>query len=104
DVRVEMGSSFPWSKSAQWDSKMQFLQAVPGLFTNMATGEVDAAKLAKLMDSGAPGLGEFESDENDDLIEIEREHLMFENYDPTTPDGSHQLPQIAFWQNSPVHL
>lgn len=104
DVRVEIGSSFPWSKSAQLDGKMALITAVPGLYTDMATGKVDSAKLAKLLDSGAPGLESFESDENPDLIEIAREHDMFENFDPTTPDGSHQLPQIAFWQNSPIHL
>ncbi len=103
DVRVELGSSFPWSKSAQMDAKMALITAVPGLFTNPQTGEVDAVKLAKIMDSGAPGLESFESTENDDLIEINREHDMFETYDPS-PDGSHQLPQIAFWQNSPIHL
>lgn len=104
DVRVQVGSMFPWSKSAQWDARMQFLQAVPGLYTNMQTGVVDEQKLAKYLDSGTPGLGAFESEDNPDLIEIRNEHDMFENYDPTTPDGSHQLPQIAFWQNSPAHL
>lgn len=104
DVRVEVGSSFPWSKSAQLDAKMDLVKAVPGLYTDMATMKVDPIKLARILDSGAPGLEAFESDENPDLIEIEREHQMFENFDPTTPDGSHQLPQIAFWQNSPIHL
>jgi hypothetical protein len=104
DVRVQVGSSFPWSKSAQWDARMQFLEAVPGLYTDMATGKVDDAKLAKYLDTGTPGLGAFESDEDEDLVEIQREHSMFEVFDPTTPDGSHQVPQIAFWQNHPVHL
>jgi hypothetical protein len=104
DVRVQVGSAFPWNKSAQWDARMAFLQAVPGLYTNMTTGVVDEEKLARYMDSGVPGLAAFESDEDPDLVEIEREHLMFENYDPTSPDSSHQLPQIAFWQNSPKHL
>lgn len=103
DVRVQVGSSFPWSKAAQWDSRMQFLTAVPGLFTDMATGKVDEAKLAKFLDTGTPGLGAFETDENPDLIEIQREHAMFEAFDPSRDDG-HQVPQIAFWQNHAVHL
>lgn len=103
DIRVQVGSAFPWSKSAQWDSKIAFLQAVPQLYLK-ADGSVDEAKLAKYLDSGVPGLGVFETEENPDMVEIEREHLMFEAYDPTTPDGAHALPQIAYWQNSPKHL
>jgi hypothetical protein len=104
DVIVQTGSMFPWSKSAQWDARLQFLGTVPGLFTDMATGKVDEAKLSKFLDTGTPGLGAFESDQNPDLIEIEREHSMFEMYDPTSPDGAHQLPQIAFWQTHAIHL
>lgn len=103
DVRVQVGSAFPWSKSAQWDTKIAFLQAVPALYMK-PDGTVDEAKLARYLDSGTPGLGAFTTEENPDMIEIEREHLQFENYDPATPDGSHVVPQIAFWQNQAVHL
>lgn len=104
DVRVQVGSAFPWSKSAQWDTKIAFLQAVPGLYIDEETGKVDEAKLARYLDSGIPGLGAFTTEEDPDLVEIQREHLQFENYDPATPDGSHVVPQIAFWQNQAVHL
>lgn len=104
DVRVQVGSMFPWNKSAQWDAKMELIGRLPGLVTDPKTGMVDEAKLAKMLDSGAPGLGAFESEENPDLIEINSEHDLFSVYDPSSMDGSHQLPQVAFWQNSTIHL
>jgi hypothetical protein len=101
DVRVQVGSSFPWSKAAQWDARIDVLKAFPGMVTS-PTGEVDEEKFSKFMDTGASGLGAFESDENSDLMEVEREHAMFEAYDPQ--QGSNQLPQLAFWQSQPKHL
>ena len=59
-------------------------------------------QLAKFLDPGGSGLAAFESDEDPDLVEVEMEHAMFEAYDPVN-GGSHQLPQIAFWQNHPKH-
>jgi len=103
DVRVQVGSMYPWSKSAQWDTKLSLIQALPQLVINPATGEVDEAKLARYLDSGVPGLKAFESEENPDLVEIDREHAMFEAYDPTSPEASNQLPQLAFWQNHALH-
>ncbi|MDB4876451.1 MAG: 15, gp14 [Gemmatimonadetes bacterium] len=103
DVRVQVGSSFPWSKSAQWDTKLSVIEAVPQLVLK-PDNTVDKQALAKYLDSGTPGLGAFTSDEDPDLIEIQREHAMFEAFDPTSADGEHQLPQIAFWQNHAVHL
>lgn len=104
DVRVQVGSMYPWSKSAQWDTKLSLIQALPQLVVNPTTGEVDEAKLARYLDSGVPGLKAFESEENPDLVEIDREHAMFEAYDPTNPEASNQLPMPAFWQNPAVHL
>ena len=101
DVRVQVGSSFPWSKAAQWDARVDMLGKFPGLVTS-PTGEVDKEALARYMDTGAPGLGAFESDEDSDLMEVQREHAMFEAYDPTR--GQNQLPQLAFWQSQPKHL
>jgi len=103
DVRVQVGSMYPWSKSAQWDTKLSLIQALPALVTNAETGEVDEAKLARYLDSGVPGLKAFESEENPDLVEIDREHAMFEAFDPTNPEASNQLPQLAVWQNQPLH-
>lgn len=102
DVRVQVGSSFPWSKSAQWDTKIEMLSKFPGLFTDPETGKVDQGKFSKFMDVGAVGLSTFESDEDPDLVEIQREHAMFEAYDPG--HGEQQLPQIAFWQSHATHL
>lgn len=102
DVRVQVGSSFPWSKAAQWDARVDMLSKFPGLVTNMQSGEVDKEALSRYMDTGAPGLGAFQSDEDSDLVEVEREHAMFEAYDPQ--EGSNQLPQLAFWQSQPKHL
>lgn len=102
DVRVQVGSSFPWSKAAQWDARIDVLGKFPGIVTNPATGEVDKEAFAKFMDTGAPGLGAFESDENDDLVEVQREHAMFEAFDPDK--GQLELPQLGFWQSAPKHL
>src|SRR5262249_21252117 len=68
------------------------------------TGKVDTEKLARYLDEGPAGMTPFESDEDPDLVEIEREHNMFAAYDPTDSTRSNQLPQIAFWQNNAKHL
>jgi hypothetical protein len=101
DVRVQAGSSAPWSKSAQLDIKLSTIQAVPQLVLK-PDNSVDMQKFEKFMDVGATGLSAFASDEDPDLVEIEREHSMFEAYDPSK--GSNELPQLAFWQTHPIHL
>ncbi len=100
-VRVQQGSSFPWSKSAQWDTKLSILSQFPGLVTK-PDGSVDQERFSEFLDTGGSGLQSFETDEDPDLVEIEREHAMFEAYDPE--HGEQQLPQIAFWQAHPKHL
>lgn len=102
DVRVQVGSTFPWSKSAQWDTKLALLAAMPGLVTK-PDGSIDKQELARYLDAGVPGLSTFESDMDADLVEIDREHAMFEAYDPASPKASNQLPQLGFWQNQPKH-
>jgi hypothetical protein len=103
DVRVQTGSSAPWSKSAQWDIKLSVLEKMPQLVLKPDGTSIDREQLARYLDSGAAGLGAFESDEDPDLVEIDREHAMFEEYDPTDPEKSNQLPQLAVWQNALVH-
>lgn len=103
DVRVQVGSMYPWSKSAQWDTKLSLIQALPQLVMKPDGVSVDEQKLARYLDSGVPGLKAFESQQDPDLVEIDREHAMFEAYDPTDPSKSNQLPQLAFWQNLPTH-
>jgi hypothetical protein len=100
DVRVQVGSSFPWSKSAQFDSKISVLTAFPGLVADPQTGKVDREAFAKYMDTGATGLSGFESDEDPDMVEFDREIALFEAYDPER--GSLQLPQLGPWMNIPV--
>ena len=77
------------------------LSKFPGLVQG-PNGEVDKEALSRYMDTGAPGLGAFESDEDSDLMEVQREHAMFEAYNPR--EGQNQLPQLAFWQSQPKHL
>ena len=103
DVRVSVGSAFPWNKAAQLDTRFSFIQAFPGLVTNAQTGEVDGKKLAGYMGDGLPGFGAFEPEADADLVQTNREHSMFEMYDPMSPDGSHDLPQISFMDNAMVH-
>ena len=101
-VRVQAGSSFPWSKSAQIDTKLSVLSQFPGLVTK-PDGSVDQERFSEFLDTSGSGLQSFDTDEDPDLVEIEREHAMFEAYD-NTDDGSQELPQIAFWQAHPKHL
>lgn len=101
DVRAQVGSSFPWSKSAQWDTKLEILGQFPGLVTR-SDGSIDQERMAHFLDTGGSGLQSFESDEDPDLVEIDREHAMFEAYNPEK--GEAQLPQLAFWQSQPKHL
>lgn len=101
DVRAQVGSSFPWSKSAQWDTKLEILGNFPGLVTK-PDGSIDQERMAHFLDTGGSGLQSFESDEDPDLVECQREHAMFEAYDPEK--GILELPQLAFWQSQPKHL
>lgn len=100
-VRVQAGSSFPWSKTAQLDTKMSILSQFPGLVTK-PDGSVDQERFAEFLDTSGSGLQTFDTDEDPNLVEIEREHAMFEAYDPAK--GVETLPQIAFWQAHPIHL
>src|SRR6185312_2228479 len=81
DVRIQMGSMFPWSKSAKLDTVIELLnsQIGPGLVRN-ADGSTNGQKLAKLLDVG--GISAFQSDQDPDLVEINREHAEFEAFDP----------------------
>lgn len=99
-VRVQAGSSFPWSKTAQLDTKISILSQFPGMVTK-PDGSVDQERFAEFLDVGGTGLQSFETDEDPNLVEIEREHAMFEAYNGTSEQ---ELPQIAFWQAHPAHL
>lgn len=101
DVRVQVGSSFPWSKAAQWNAKVDMLTKFPGL-VQQPDGSVNQERMAEILDVAGSGLDAFESDEDEDLVEVQREHAMFEAYDPQR--GTLELPQVAFWQSQPKHL
>lgn len=100
-VRVQVGSSFPWSKSAQWDTKLDVLGKFPGL-VQKPDGTVDHEKFSHFLDTGSTGLAGFETDEDEDLVEVQMEHAMFEVLDPAK--GEVQIPQLGFWQSQPKHL
>lgn len=102
DVRVQVGSTFPWSKSAQWDTRLDLLSTFPGLVSDPETGAFNPEKFHKFMDTGNTGLAAFETDQNADLVEVQREHAMFEALDPAR--GEQQVPQLAFWQAHAKHL
>lgn len=102
DVRVQVGSTFPWSKAAQWDTRLDLLSTFPNLVMDQQTQMFSEEKFAKFMDTGNSGLAAFETDENADLVEVQREHAMFEVLDPEK--GEQQVPQVAFWQAHAKHL
>ena len=99
DVRVVTGSSFPWSKSARTDVVLSVLTAIPEL-ANGDNGVPDAQKVARMLEQG--GVGVFEAENDPDTQEVEREHGLFEAYDPDK--GILALPQLALWQNHTKHL
>jgi hypothetical protein len=99
DVRVVTGSSFPWSKSARTDVVLSVLQAMPQLANN-AQGLPDPQKVASMLERG--GIEVFEAQSDPDVQEVEREHGLFEAYNPE--EGCLALPQIGYWQNLPKHL
>ncbi len=102
DVRVQSASMFPWSKTAQLDTKLNLLSQFKELLLDPETGTVDAQKFARFMDTSGTGLAAFETDEDPDLVEVQREHAMFEAYDPSK--GEDALPQLGFWQAHAKHL
>lgn len=99
DVRVVTGSSFPWSKSARTDVVLSILQALPELANN-DEGMPDADKVARMLEQG--GIGVFEAENDPDTQEVEREHGLFEAFNPD--EGNYALPQLALWQNHTKHL
>ncbi len=101
DVRVQIGSTFPWSKAAQLDTRLDILSTFPAVVTN-DDGTFNAEKFSKFMDTGNTGMDAFASDENPDLVEVQMEHSQFEVLDPER--GEQQVPQIAFWQAHAKHL
>jgi hypothetical protein len=103
------------------------VQALPDLVMGL-DGKTDPAKLAKFLDQG--GLQAFQAEDNPDLLEIEREHAMYEAFDPELGDGTMQdlgidlaavdiedpaqfaqllvalaefFPVIGFWNNHQAH-
>lgn len=107
DVRVQVGSSFPWSKAAQYDAKVNMLTKFPGL-VQQPDGTVNQERMAQILDVAGSGLESFQSDADEDLEEIEREHAMFEAYhstrDEPPAEALERLPQLAFWQDQAKHL
>lgn len=99
DVRVVTGSSFPWSKSARTDVVLSILQSLPELANN-DQGLPDAGKVARMLEQG--GVGVFEAENDPDTQEVEREHGLFEAFNPD--EGILALPQLGFWQNHAKHL
>lgn len=99
DVQVQIGSSFPWSKSARQDLALSIVQAAPGLVTDPTTGATDAVKLSKILDVG--GIQAFEPESDPDETEVLLEHAQFEEYNPDK--GTLAIPQPGFWQNHARH-
>lgn len=99
DVQVQLGSSFPWSKSARLDTVLSAIQALPGLVGDPTTGAVDHIKFARLTDIG--GLQAFAMEGDPDMIEVQMENSQFEQFNPEQGQG--EIPQLGFWQNHATH-
>lgn len=94
DVQCQAGSSFPWSKSARMDMILQLLGTPVGLglVVDPSTGKTNHIKLSSLLNVG--GIEAFQSDQDPDADEIEREHAQFENGENV---------EIGFWQDHAAH-
>jgi hypothetical protein len=100
DVQVQLGSAFPWSKSARLDTVLSAIQALPGLVTDPTTGAVDHVKFSRMTDIG--GLQAFAMDGDPDMIEVTMENAQFELFNPEQGQG--EIPQPGFWQNHEIHF
>jgi hypothetical protein len=96
DVQVQIGSSFPWSKSARQDLSLSIIQGIGPL---LPPGTLDMPKIAKMLDVG--GIQAFEPETDPDETEVLLEHAQFSEYNPDK--GILSIPQIGFWQNHARH-
>ena len=101
DVRVQVGSSFPWSKNGAVRSRRSTccLESSRALCRSR-TAPSTRRNSHEMLDVTGSGLDAFESDENPDLVEVQREHAMFEAYwtrprTRTSRRRSRRLPQLA---------
>jgi hypothetical protein len=96
DVQVQIGSSFPWSKSARQDLSLSIIQGIGPL---LPPGTLDMNKVSKILDVG--GIQAFEPEADPDELEVMLEHAQFEEYNPDK--GVLAIPQLGFWQNHARH-
>jgi hypothetical protein len=96
DVQVQIGSSFPWSKSARQDLALSVIQGIGPL---LPPGTLDMAKVSKILDVG--GIQAFEPESDPDEQEVLLEHAQFEEFNPDK--GILSIPQLGFWQNHARH-
>lgn len=100
DVEVEVGSSFPWSKSARQDMALQMVQSIPALVMNADGATVNTAKLARYLNVG--GIEAFESEQDPDQDEIDHEHADFA-FPKQDENGVPIYPEIGWWQDHAAH-
>lgn len=96
DVQVQIGSSFPWSKSARQDLALSVIQGIGPL---LPPGTLDMTRVSKILDVG--GIQAFEPESDPDEVEVLLEHAQFEEYNPDK--GILSIPQPGFWQNHARH-
>lgn len=107
DIVPQTGSAFPWSQAARQSALIDLVTALPDLFIDPETGQLDRAKVQRNLIIG--GLESGFADADVDYNEVQREHSRFEMFvpDPAAPSPEEAmagLPTPQEWQNHAFHL
>lgn len=110
DVVPQTGSAFPWSQAARQSAMIDLLTAVPDLFVDPETGQLDRARIQRELIVG--GIETSFADADVDYNEVQREHARIEEIvvPPGIPPEEAQaavmeaIPPIRPWQNHTYHL
>ena len=97
DVEPQVGSAFPWSKTAKQSMMIELVQAIPELFTDAETGMFDHERFRRALPIGGEEAVGLAGDL--DISEALREEEKFETWDGLMP-----LPIVQPWQNHAIHL
>lgn len=103
DVVAQVGSAFPWSKTAMQSMMIEMASTVPATFMDPDTGQFDLERFRRALPVGGEDSVGLESDL--DVAEAMREHEAFEMWEgEVDPTGAPDLPTPQPWQNHRIHL
>ena len=97
DVKPQVGSAFPWSKTAKQSMMIDLATQLPTLFEDPATGRFDNERFRRMLPIG--GEEAIGMDADVDVNQALREEEEFEFWDAESP-----LPTVEPWENLDMHL